>query len=383
MKIARVVQRYNKQEGISRGVVEVAERLAKEHEVHVFANSWDDYGNSEIIFHKVPQIPQWPSRYIAQIFGFFVSSARMLKQHDFDIVHLHNSSACASDVVSCHGCPRGGISQVLNTYKDWRKEVSLGDIIKNMLMLPIFEYNYSKKRRKKIIAVSKIIRNELIKFCQVPRDDIVVIPNGVNLDEFNPKNKKIFRNNIRKTLNIKKDDFVFLFVGNYFRMKGLRFALKAISRIKKKKVKLIVVGGLDAPRYQNVFFRLARDTGIKDRVYFLGHTNDVKRFYGASDALILPTIYDAFGLAIIEAMASGLPVITSKSAGAADMIIDNFNGILLEDPTNVRVMVEKMEALIECPKLCDSIGIESRKTTKIYSWDVVAKKTLNLYTEFK
>lgn len=382
MKIARVLHRYNKREGISRGVAEVAERLAREHEVHVFAHSWDDDGDSGIIFHRVPQMPQWPSRSIAQILGFFIFSARMLKQYHFDIVHLHNSSAYPGDVVTCHGCLRGGINLISNTYKDWRRDCSLREIIKNLMMLPILEYNYSKPRRKKIIAVSQSIKSELIQFCKVPPEDIVVIPNGVNIDEFHQKNREIYRDKTRNRFSIRKNDFIFLFVGNFFRRKGLRFALDAFYRLRDANSRLMVVGA-DTPRHQDTFMRLARDMGLKDRVIFVGHTAHVNRFYAASDAFILPTLYEAFSLSILEAMSSGLPVITTKIAGAIDLLSDGVDGLLLDSPVDDCQLRQKMQMLIENNDLCNALGKEARKTAEKYSWDMVAERTLNLYTELQ
>lgn len=382
MKIARVLHRYNKREGISRGVVEVVERLAREHEMHVFAHSWDDNGDSGIIFHRVPQMPQWPSRWIAQILGFFIFSARMLKQYHFDIVHLHNSSAYPGDVFTCHGCHRGGINLIFNTYKDWRRDFSLRDIIKTLMMLPILEYNYSKPRRKKIIAVSQSIKSELIQFCKVPPEDIVVIPNGVNIDEFHPKNREIYRDKIRNRFSIKKNDFIFLFVGNFFRRKGLRFALDAFYRLRDANARLMVVGA-DTPRHQDTFVRLARDMGLKDRVIFVGHTAHVNRFYAASDAFILPTLYEAFSLSILEAMSSGLPVITTKIAGALDLLSGGVDGLLLDSPVDDRQLIQKMRMLIENNDLCNRLGKEARKKAERYSWDMVAERTLSLYTELQ
>jgi UDP-glucose:(heptosyl)LPS alpha-1,3-glucosyltransferase len=378
MKIARVVHRYNKQEGISRGVAEVVEKLAREHEVHVFANSWDDVGDSGIIFHKVPQMPQWPNRWIAQILGFFIFSARMLKKDRFDIVHLHNSSAYPCDVITCHGLHRGGINLIRNTYKDRGADFSLRGTIKILMMLPILEYNYSNARQKKIIAVSQSIKSELIQFCKVPPEDIVVIPNGVNIDEFHPRNREIFRDKIRNRFSIKKNDFIFLFVGNFFRRKGLRFVLDAFYRLRDANIKLMVVGA-DTPRDQDTFMRKATDMGLKDRVIFLGHTPHVNRFYAASDAFILPTLYEAFSLGILEAMASGLPVITTEIAGATGLISDGIDGLLLQSPVDDRQLREMMEMLIENNDLCDSLGREARKTAEKYTWDMVARETIKLY----
>ncbi len=376
MKIARVTLFYERQTGISRGVAEVVERLAEEHEVHVFASSWDEAAGGRIFFHKVPA---WSNRYSLRKSCFFVASGIMLRRYKFDIVHLHHPSLYQCDVVTCHGLARAGMHAMRTAAKDSRMK---GDHRKNRLyrsMLPLLEYNYKAGRRKKIIAISQSVKKDLVRFCAVPNEDIIVIHNGVNLDEFHPAHKLIYRGPTRDRFDLEESDFVFLFVGHFFRRKGFNTVLKALSRLRSKNVKLLVVGKHSAER--DSFMRLTQDMGLNSRVIFVGRTDHVNHYYAASDAFIFPTFYEPFGLAILEAMACGLPVITSKLAGAAELITDSVNGMLLNDPTNESQLIRKMELLISNPELRMTLGKAARSSAEKCSWDTVADKTEQLYAE--
>lgn len=376
MKIARVVNRYNKQEGISRGVAEVVERLVKKHEVHVFTQSWQDVTDDRIVFHRVPMVS---NRQFVQSVSFFLLAAKTLQRYNFDIVHLHNSCACACDVVTCHGLSRTGLTTLRAMRYMCGHKFPLRKILYLNFIQPILEFNYSRKRSRRIIALSQAMKSELLQLKNVLPANIVVIPNGVNLDEFHPGNRTIYRAQIREELKIESRELVFLFVGNYYRRKGLQFIFEGLSRIGSRKVKLIVAGHDLAEHHS--FVERTKAIGINEQVLFIGHVSDMRKWYAASDAFLLPTMYEGFSLAIIEAMASGLPVITTKVAGAIDLVTDRVDGLLINLPVDLDELIEKMELLIEDKKLRDDIGKKARKTAEAYSWDIIAERTLELYSE--
>jgi UDP-glucose:(heptosyl)LPS alpha-1,3-glucosyltransferase len=169
---------------------------------------------------------------------------------------------------------------------------------------------------------------------------------------------------------------VLLFVGWEFKRKGLQYIIEALSKLDKS-VKLLVVGGDDPLKFQ----LLAQHLGVSARVSFVGHKGDVKAYYAASDIFVFPSEYEPFGLVITEAMAAGLPVITMRSAGAAEIITSGQDGVLLEnhDPASIAYAVQ---SLINW-KSQERLGGAARKTALRYSWDALTEKTLNVFKEVK
>jgi len=154
-----------------------------------------------------------------------------------------------------------------------------------------------------------------------------VIYNGVDTERFHPRNRQ-HREEVRNRHGI-GDEFVILFVSNNFRMKGLRYLLEALSRLKKEvdsSFKILILGR----DRQNPYLRLAKKLGILEEVIFVGSTDEPEKYYGAADLLVHPTFYDACSLTVLEGLASGLPVITTASNGASGMLSQREDGWVIE-----------------------------------------------------
>jgi glycosyltransferase involved in cell wall biosynthesis len=125
--------------------------------------------------------------------------------------------------------------------------------------------------------------------------------------------------------------------------------------------------------------KLAADLRVKDRIIFTGFVKNINSYFAASDIFVFPTTYEPFGLVITEALASGLPVVTSKLAGASELITDGYDGMLLSNPKASREIAEKIILLVEDEKLRRVMGSNARKTAEKYSWGEVARRTLEVY----
>jgi len=168
-----------------------------------------------------------------------------------------------------------------------------------------------------------------------------------------------------------EQDQVFLFVGDM--RKGGRQCIQALSKLPFGKL-IFISRSADGPHRT-----LAMQLNIQERVRFLGTTGHPERYYAASDAFLLPSHYDSFGMVVTEAMASALPVIVSKEAGAAELVQDGVNGLILEDFANPVELAEKMLLLAENAALAARIGLAGRHTAEQYSWDVAATETMRVY----
>ncbi|OIO91489.1 MAG: hypothetical protein AUJ92_16375 [Armatimonadetes bacterium CG2_30_59_28] len=247
------------------------------------------------------------------------------------------------------------------------------------LMRPLLLYNYLPHRHKRVIALSESIKEELVNLCNTPEERIVVIPNGVDPEEFHPDNRRRFRDAIRQRHALQSDDFVFLFVGNAFRRKGLPLLLEAFAKVQEPTARLLVVGRDDAnlPWCLDLADRL----GIRGRTVFVGPSEVVNQYYGACDAFVFPTLYEACALVPLEAMASGVPVLTTRLAGARDVLTDGCDALLFDDPTDSHLVAEHMRRILRDTSLHEQLAVSGRTTAERYSWDAVAERTLALYHE--
>lgn len=189
--------------------------------------------------------------------------------------------------------------------------------------------------------------------------------NGVDIERFHPRNRQ-YREEIRKRYGI-GDEFVILFVSNNFRMKGLRYLLEALFRLKKEghsPFKLLILGR----DRQNPYLRLAKKLGILEEVIFAGSTDEPEKYYGTADLLAHPTFYDACSLTVLEALASGLPVITTLSNGAGGIITPGQEGFLISDPQDVQILVQQVSFFLNSGVM-QRASIAARRLAETYSFE--------------
>jgi glycosyltransferase involved in cell wall biosynthesis len=223
--------------------------------------------------------------------------------------------------------------------------------------------------RVRLAAVSKLVSAQLEK--HFGRTDSVVIPNAVETTIFNSEARLARRSISRQSLKLDESDFVVLLIGNDWKKKGLDQLLRALAIIEIP-VQLLVVGQDDPGLYRPALRQLRLD----DRVRFLPPSADVLSFYAAADAYVAPSLEDAFGLPILEAMACGLPVIASVQAGASENIIDGTTGYLLRDPMNHVELAEIILRLAGDRPAAQKIGAAAAKYVQAsVSWDNNASAT--------
>jgi len=384
MKIAIVVRTYHRQGGIAKGTAETAERLAdRGHEVHIITHSWKDVRNNKVIFHEVPMIrasylermKQFGWAKVIKGLSFVIMSRFYCNKNDFDVVHVKGDSFAKFDIRSAHSCHRAWLEISKKEGRGiihWLKK-HLNPLHFRILLTE--HYNYNPRNYKKIMAVSEGVKREIMHFYKVPKEDIVVIPNGIDLEEFHPNNQDIFRQEVRIRHNLSPDDFVLLFVGYEFRRKGLKYVIEALPLIQSKEVKLLVIGQ-DNPR---PYRELAKKLGVEDRVIFAGHQSKPCEYYAASDVFVFPTLYEAFSYVVIEAGATGLPVLVTRVNGVEERVEDGINGFFVS--RNACDIAQKIELLIQDRSLAKEMGRKAREKAKLYSWDKITDMIEKLYEE--
>jgi UDP-glucose:(heptosyl)LPS alpha-1,3-glucosyltransferase len=179
----------------------------------------------------------------------------------------------------------------------------------------------------RVIANSRMVRDEIVRLYGFPGEQIDLVYNGVPLEVLRRGGES--RARTRETLGLKSDDIAVLFAGSGWERKGLRFAIDAIEK-SGKEMRLLVAG-----RGKEREFGSAR-------ARFLGVVHDMPGIYGAADIFLLPTIYDPFSNACLEALAAGLPVITTRANGFSEIMETGMHGTIVEDPRDTDAIREAL-----------------------------------------
>jgi UDP-glucose:(heptosyl)LPS alpha-1,3-glucosyltransferase len=369
MKIATVIPKYGLFGGAEGFAFELTERLARreDFEIDVFANKWRR-GKSPIVFHKIPIIP-FP-RFIRPIsFAYF--SNKRIRSKNFDLVHGHDR-IFRMDLFTMHGIP----------HRTWIKEARHKPLsLFDRSTAWVEEKGIKGSHIPMILAVSTLVKDELLKVYDIPESKIRVIHPGVSIDRFSALNRESCRYEIRQRHGLLENDVVVLFVGMNFEIKRLELVLKGIANLVRKEkktsaLKLLVVGKGNRRRY----LAMAKDLGLENRVLFMGSTREVEKYYLASDIFTMPSQFDTFGLAVLEAMAAGLPVIITQKVGASDLIENGIHGFVLGEDPAPSDLSEKLTLLLQKENRI-RMGKSAQEVALHHTWDEIADQVAGLYDQ--
>ena len=319
VRLALIRQRYNPYGGAERFVERALSALRSDGlEIMLVTRSWPESDKDNVI--------RCAPFYLGNVWrdwSFARCVRRALQRTRVDIVQSHERIA---------GCDiyRAGDGVHLEWLRARRANLSawarLGTYLNpyHWYTLAAERKMFNDPRLRKVICNSRMVRDEIRRVFALPQDKLHVIYNGVDLTRYSPQVRPLGVP-IRETLHIAHDDVVFLFVGSGFARKGLAQAIAALPA----RAHLIVVG---KDRKEKCYRRLAEQSGKAAQVHFVGGQDDVRPYYGAADAFVLPTLYEPFGSTVLEAMACGLPVITTSRNGASELIEHGVHGYICGRP---------------------------------------------------
>ncbi len=237
------------------------------------------------------------------------------------------------------------------------------------LLLNLEKKHFLGRRYKRVIALTDDVRQDLKKYYDVPQSDVDVVPNGYSAIDFNATQRQSRREEMRGKLGLNADQIALLFVANELQRKGFPTLLKALKQMANRNLRLLVVGRVDSGQVMT----LAREAGVDEQVVACGPSKDVAGYHAASDIFVLPTQYEAFCLAILEALGSGLPVITTRVPGAHDAIKTGINGALIDDPLSAEELAAAIGAMLDPDRRC-ILSAAAPASVEAYHWPKVMRR---------
>lgn len=203
---------------------------------------------------------------------------------------------------------------------------------------------YDPARAGRVVAVSRMVMEHVQRYQHVPKSRIHVVHNAIDAGRLEVSQPGAVRCAFRNKVGLAPGDLVGLFVGHNFRLKGLAPLLRALARRKRsepeaRRIKLVVTGGGKI----GPFRRMVRRLGIEDEVLLLGFVDDVRACYWSCDFFVSPTYYDPCSLVVFEALACGLPVITTACNGAGELIADGREGYVVTAPDALGELVAALD----------------------------------------
>ena len=361
MRIAFVVHDYNRTAGHSRYVHEHVVRLCRDHEVHVFANRFAELPAAAATAHHVPA---FRATALTTIVTFAVP-ATLLVQGGFDIVHSQGFSMRRADVITAHIsnarwlAARRGLEGAGLPFH----ERLFGAVVTPLERRALADPSVS------VIAVSRALAEDL-KTSYGRTAPTTVIHHGVDGAQFNPGVRRL-RAAVRTALGISENAVVFLYVGDL--RKGYVPSLAALAQVPGAHLVAVTRSDIAEAGEQ------ASAAGVRTRTHLVPATDQIERYYGAADAFVLPTPYDAFGMVITEAMACGLPVITTPHAGASELVEPGIHGHLVPEAADVPALTRAMQHLASDQSARTALGAAAASLMTGHTWDAVVGRTVGVY----
>ncbi len=329
MKIALVRKNYTPYGGAENYLRLVFKGLQSQgNEVHIFsANKW---GADITNIHKIRTVKK-PS-FLSNLL-FALNSRNTLIKQSFDCILSFERTIYQDIYRAGDGCHKEWLER-RRVVEPFYKGLSFSINPHHLVMLYLEKKCFENSGV--IIANSVMVKNDIVRHYRIPEDKIRVIYNGVDLNRFRPVTAEQ-KNIARDSLGMKECSII-LFAGADLKRKGIGTLLKAFSILKMKGKQLIVAGKRPSLKYVELAERLK----INKNVTFWGAETSLENLYAVSDVFVLPTIYDPFSNAALEAMASGLPVVTTAYNGVSELINDGDEGFVIKDPFDEKAFADKI-----------------------------------------
>ncbi|NHB87616.1 glycosyltransferase family 4 protein [Photorhabdus tasmaniensis] len=332
VRLAIVRQKYRSDGGAERFVSRALAALGNENlELNVITRSWQGDISPDWCVH-LANPHKWGR--ISRERGFAKAARAVWEKEQFDLVQSHERIAGCDIYRAGDGVHQRWLQQRARVLSSWRGKLLFASRYHRYVM-DAEQKMYSAPELKMVICNSEMVKREVMADFGLSEKKIAVIYNAINHNQFFPAIESQ-RMLLRKEYDLPRQAKCFVYVGSGFERKGLKVAIQAVSATDAY---LIVVG---QDKEEKKYKQLANSLGCNERIRFMGMQKKTLPFYQIADGLLLPTLYDPFPNVILEAMACGLPVITSTTCGGAEFVTSGSNGFIC-DALDIRDITEAIQ----------------------------------------
>jgi len=305
--------------------------------------------------------------------AFFAGAGLALRRIDVDLVHtvgaIVPNRVDVASVHFCHAGHRSATGRLAPLDAPVIRRLNTG--FARLGALAAERWSYRSDRVGILAAVSEGVARELKT--HYPGVPVALTPNGIDPDRFHPDADE--RSGTRTSFGVSAGQCVALFMGGDWDRKGLALTIEALARVRSDGVDAVlwVVGAGNGAR----FSALARGLGVEDSVRFFGRRSDPERFYRGADMFVLPSAYEAFSLAMIEAAASGLPLVVPPLSGAGELVGEAEAGVIID--REVGSIASALGALARYPARRAELGAEAHRRANRFTWEASAASLMEVY----
>jgi glycosyltransferase involved in cell wall biosynthesis len=381
--VAIVSPFIDKRHGTERRIAEWVSRLPSDYDIHIYSQRVENIDLTRMRWHRIPTIP---GPHLINFLWWFAAN-HLWRWWDarfrglrHDIVYTAGTNCLDADLVSVHIVFAEFFRQVEpelklsgNPVRFWPR--LLHRRLYYQLIIFLERHIYSN-RNTRLILIARKTAADLKHF--YGRDDALpVVYIGLDHQIFNSESRLRNRAEIREQLKLADDQFVLLLVGNDWKKKGLVPLIESLAQLRDLPILLLVAGKDDAIPYE----ARIRELGLQGKVAFLPSRADVQWYYAAADVYVGPSLEDTFAQPPAEAMACGLPVITSATNGTAEIMTDGVDGLIIKDPTDVAGLASRVRQLYDDPALRQRLGEQASQTSQAYTWDRNGEQIRAIFAE--
>jgi len=370
-RLAVVSPFLDKRHGSERIIIEWLSNLPDEFDLHVYSQRVEDFDESKFTWHRIPKLA---GPHLLN-FLWWLGANRLWRYWDgrfrslrHDLVFSAGANCLDADAICVHIVfaeytkrVREGMDFLRNPVWEWAR------LLHRKLYYRVavwMERRAYKNRGTMLVVCSRKTARELEQFYG-RTDRIPVLYLGLDHSVFNTTVRTALREGARRTLKIPQDQFTLILVGNDWRNKGVPVLLDALAYLRDLPVGLLIVSRED----QSSCRRLVTEKKLEERVLFLPPRKDIEFYYAAADAYTGPSLQESYGIPPAEAMACGLPVIVSAAAGVSEIVTNDVDGMVLDDPTDATKLATMVRRLCEDKELRNRLGNKACETARRYTWD--------------
>jgi len=329
----------------------VPDLLNRNWQVHYFAAKIEQPILPGMILHKIPVIR---GTSISRMLSFAYGARKTVQRVNLPLIMGFGRTIYQDIYRDGSGC-----------FLDYQKHAAKRfNRLYRKIYLHIEQKRFNDPRLQKVITVSRMVKDQIVRHYNLPPEKIEVVYSGVNHEHINPgfKEKK---NQFKKQLGLPQDAMTLLFIGNEFARKGLQYLIQAFGSLPSQLPIILLVAGKD--KHEERYQRLAQVQECSQSIHFLGYQEDVGRLYAVADLFVLPSLFDPIANVVLESLYSGTPVITGPQVGASELIEHGINGYVVSDyrPETLAEAILKFYYSEKKEKMAE----KAYQTAKAYRWD--------------